>query len=260
LAAENRGDRSFANLVLLTFHGECRAESRSGGPEAGRTRALGATQVAGGRVLPFTEVRCDAVRDALAYLRPEAGAFEKQKALGLAMGRAIAKIDAFEVPSNPKTTFNVGRVGGGTSVNAIPFECWMEVDMRSADPGALKAVDTKFHAALKEAVEEENRRWNHRGAVSVSAELVGVRPAGQTRKDSAIVQSAVAVSRALEIDEVLREGSTDSNVPMNLGIPAITISGGGIGSGAHSLNESFDSRDSWRGTQRVLLLAVVLAR
>src|ERR1041385_7784889 len=80
-----------------------------------------------------------------------------------AMGRAIAKIDAFEVPSNPKTTFNVGRVGGGTSVNAIPFEAWMEVDMRSSDPAALKALDTKFHAALKEAVDEENRRWNGRG-------------------------------------------------------------------------------------------------
>jgi acetylornithine deacetylase/succinyl-diaminopimelate desuccinylase-like protein len=177
-----------------------------------------------------------------------------------AMGRAIAKIDAFEVPANPKTTFNVGRVGGGTSVNAIPFECWMEVDMRSADPAALKAVDTRFHAALKEAVDEENRRWSNRGAVSVSAELVGVRPAGQTAKDSAIVQTAVGVSRALEIQEVLREGSTDSNVPMNLGIPAITISGGGIGTGAHSLGEAFDSRDSWRGTQRALLLAVALAR
>jgi tripeptide aminopeptidase len=177
-----------------------------------------------------------------------------------AMGRAIAKIDAFEVPQQPKTTFNVGRVGGGTSVNAIPFESWMEVDMRSADPAALKTLDTKFHAALKEAVDEENRRWNSRGAVTVSAELVGVRPAGQTARDSAIVQSAIAVSRALEIQETLREGSTDSNVPMNLGIPAITISGGGTGSGAHSLNEAFDSRDSWRGTQRAILLAVVLAR
>jgi tripeptide aminopeptidase len=177
-----------------------------------------------------------------------------------AMGRAIAKIDAFEVPQLPKTTFNVGRVGGGTSVNAIPFESWMEVDMRSADPAALKALDKKFHAALKDAVDEENRRWNSRGAVSVSAELVGVRPAGQTPHESAIVQSAIAVSRALEIQESLRDGSTDSNVPMNLGIPAITISGGGAGSGAHSLNEVFDSRDSWRGTQRALLLAVTLAR
>src|ERR1700693_876054 len=97
-----------------------------------------------------------------------------------AMGRAIAKIDAFEVPTQPKTTFNVGRVGGGTSVNAIPFEAWMEVDMRSSDPASLKSVDTKFQDALKQAVDEENRRWNNRGKVSVSPELVGVRPAGQT--------------------------------------------------------------------------------
>ena len=177
-----------------------------------------------------------------------------------AMGRAIAKIDAFQVPTKPKTTFNVGRVGGGTSVNAIPFEAWMEVDMRSADVASLKELDNKFHAAIKEAVEEENARWNGRGAVTASAELVGMRPAGQTPKDSPIVQTAMAVSRAMQIDEVLREGSTDSNVPMNLGIPAITISGGGVGMGAHSLNESFDGKDAWRGTQRAILLAVALAR
>jgi tripeptide aminopeptidase len=177
-----------------------------------------------------------------------------------AMGRAIAKIDAFEVPATPKTTFNVGRVGGGTSVNAIPFEAWMEVDMRSSDAAALKALDDKFQAAMKQAVEEENKRWNHRGAVTVSAELVGVRPAGQTPKDSAIVQTALAVSRVLQIPERLGEGSTDSNVPMNMGIPAITISGGGVGSGAHSLGESFDATDSWKGTQRALLLALALAR
>jgi tripeptide aminopeptidase len=132
--------------------------------------------------------------------------------------------------------------------------------MRSADPASLKALDTKFHAALKEAVEEENLRWKNRGAVSVSAELVGVRPAGQTPANSAIVQTAMAVSRAMGVAETLHEGSTDSNVPMSLGIPAVTISGGGVGTGAHSLNETFDTRDSWKGTQRALLLAVALAR
>lgn len=177
-----------------------------------------------------------------------------------AMGRAIAKIDAFEVPAQPKTTFNVGRVGGGTSVNSIPFEAWMEVDMRSVDPAALKALDTKFHAALKDAVAEENRRWNNRGAVSVSAELVGLRPAGQTPADSAIVRTALAVSDAVGAPAGLREGSTDANIPMGLGIPAITIGGGGYGTGAHSLNEAFDARDSWKGTERALVLAVALAR
>jgi acetylornithine deacetylase/succinyl-diaminopimelate desuccinylase-like protein len=177
-----------------------------------------------------------------------------------AMGRAIAKIDALQVPRQPKTTFNVGRVGGGTSINAIPFEAWMEVDMRSADPAALKDLDTRFNAAIQQAVAEENARWDNRGQVSATAELVGVRPAGQTPRDSPIVQTALAVSRALGVEEALREGSTDSNVPMNLKIPAITISGGGAGTGAHSLNETFDSRDSWRGTQRALLLAIALAR
>jgi tripeptide aminopeptidase len=177
-----------------------------------------------------------------------------------AMGRAIAKIDAFTVPATPKTTFNVGRVGGGTSVNAIPYEAWMEVDMRSSDPASLKALDDQFHAALKQAVEDENQRWSQRGPVSVGAELVGLRPAGQTPADSPIVKTAMEVSRALHLQEALREGSTDANVPMNMGIPAITISGGGFGTGAHSLNETFDSRDSWIGTERALLLAVALAR
>jgi acetylornithine deacetylase/succinyl-diaminopimelate desuccinylase-like protein len=177
-----------------------------------------------------------------------------------AMGRAIAKIDALEVPSRPKTTFNVGRVGGGTSVNAIPFEAWMEVDLRSADPAVLKDLDTRCHAAIQQAVAEENARWNHRGPVTASAELAGTRPAGLTPRDSPIVRTAIAVSRVLEIEEALHEGSTDSNVPMNLKIPAITIGGGGTGAGAHSLNETFDAADSWRGTQRALLLAIALAR
>jgi len=176
-----------------------------------------------------------------------------------AMGRAIDKISDFEVPANPKTTFNVGRVGGGTSVNAIPFEAWMEVDMRSADVSSLKSLDDKFNAAVRSAVEEENRRWNNRGKVTVSPELVGLRPAGQTPADSPIVKTALAVSHALGIEESLHEGSTDSNIPMNMHIPAITISGGGKGTGAHSLGEAFDTTDSWRGTQRAVLLAVALS-
>src|SRR5579864_7744720 len=177
-----------------------------------------------------------------------------------AMGRAIAKIDAFEVPANPKTTFNVGRVGGGTSVNAIPFECWMEVDMRSADKDSLETVHAKYKTAVKDAVDEENRRWNNRGPVTGSSELVGLRPAGSTPSDSAIIQTSVAVSRLFGYDGKLREGSTDSNVPMNMDIPAVTIGGGGVGTAAHSLNEAFDTKDSYVGTQRALLLAVALAR
>ena len=177
-----------------------------------------------------------------------------------AMGRAIAKIDQFEVPDKPKTTFNVGRVGGGTSVNAIPFEAWMEVDMRSADINELSKLNEKFKAAMNEAVVEENKRWNNRSPVTVSSELVGLRPAGQTPETSPIVKTALQVNQMLGLGSRLGEGSTDSNVPMNQGIPAITIGGGGIGAGAHSLNESFDPTNSWKGTQRALLLVLALAR
>jgi tripeptide aminopeptidase len=177
-----------------------------------------------------------------------------------AMGRAIAKIDQFEVPEKPKRTFNVGRVGGGTSVNAIPFEAWMEVDLRSVDMGILNALNDKFKAAVNDSVAEENQRWHGRSAVAVSTELVGMRPAGHTPESSPIVKAALEVNQVLGAAEPLGDGSTDANVPMNLGIPAITVGGGGIGRGAHSLNETFDAHDSWKGTQRALLLALVLAR
>jgi tripeptide aminopeptidase len=96
--------------------------------------------------------------------------------------------------------------------------------------------------------------------VSVSLELVGARPAGQTPVNSPVVQTALAVSRALGIEDDLRESSTDSNVPMNLNIPAVTVGGGGKGAGSHSREESFDTKDSWLGTQRAVLLAIALAR
>jgi len=177
-----------------------------------------------------------------------------------AMGRAIAKIDAIEVPAKPKTTFNVGRVGGGTSVNAIPFESWMEVDMRSEEKDALQTLEAKFKAAIADAVADENKRWNGKGAVAAKIEMVGDRPVGSTAESSPIVQTAIAVTRAFASTVALSDSSTDSNVPMSLGIPAITIGGGGRGSASHSPAESWDSTDSVIGTERALALVVALAR
>lgn len=176
-----------------------------------------------------------------------------------ALGRAVEKISQFEVPSDPKTTFNVGRVGGGTSVNAIPFEAWFEMDMRSASPSALQAIDARFHRAVDESVKEEDARWK-KNVLTVDKALVGNRPAGQTPANAPIVQAAVSVTRALGFPVTLDEGSTDSNIPMNLGIPAITVDGGGRGREAHALGESFDSTNSWQGSQRALLLAIALAQ
>ena len=177
-----------------------------------------------------------------------------------ALGRAIEGIADLEVPSDPKTTFNVGRVGGGTSVNAIAFEAWMEVDMRSIDPAALQALDASFHAAVDQATAAENARWKDNGRITVEKRLVGDRPAGRTPANSPIVMAALSVSKALGLTSRLDEGSTDSNIAMSLGIPAITIDGGGRGAGAHALGETFDTTDSWQGTQRAVLLAIALTQ
>ncbi len=176
-----------------------------------------------------------------------------------ALGRAIATLSAFRVPTTPKTTFSVGRVGGGTSINAIASEAWMEVDMRSEDPKALETLDRRFHDAVNQALREENLRWGQRGRLSVVVERVGDRPAGRTAPDAAIVETAVSVTRALGLPVSLDSGSTDANVAMSLGIEAITIEGGGRGSGAHAPGETFDVTDSWRGTQRALLVTIALA-
>ena len=187
------------------------------------------------------------------------GAFGMANPIG-AMGRAIAKINEIQVPKQPKTTFNVGRVGGGTSVNSIPFDGWMEVDMRSSDPASLAAVDANFQKAVDAAVVEENQRWGKPAMITTAKELVGDRPAGSTPESSAIVRSGLETATVLGFSANLGEGSTDSNLPMSLKIPAITIGGGGRGRDAHSLSESFDTTDSWMGTQHALLLTIALAR
>lgn len=176
-----------------------------------------------------------------------------------ALGRALARIADFAVPVEPKTTFSVGRVGGGTSINSIPYEAWMEVDMRSADPASLQSLDAKFHRAVEDAAADENARWG-RPDLTVEKTLVGNRPAGGSAVDSPIVVAAQSVTSALGLPVSINEGSTDSNIPMSLGIPAITIDGGGRGRGSHSLDESFDMTDSWQGTARALLLAIALAQ
>jgi len=187
------------------------------------------------------------------------GAFGLANPIG-AMGRAIAKINDMQVPKQPKTTFNVGRVGGGTSVNSIPFEGWMEVDMRSSDPASLAAVDASFQKAVDSAVSEENQRWGKPGMITAVKELVGDRPAGSTPENSPIVRAGLEAATELGFNASLGEGSTDSNMPMSIGVPAITIGGGGRGTDAHALTESFDTTDSWKGTQHALLVTIVLAQ
>lgn len=173
-----------------------------------------------------------------------------------ALGRAIEKISRFTVPRAPKTTFNVGRIEGGTSVNSIAHTAWMEVDMRSESAAALAKIDTAFKQAVATALEEENSFWQHNVKLKVEIKQVGQRPVGEQPVNAPIVQIAMAADQAMGIKSSTDASSTDSNLPMSLGIPAITIDGGGKGRGAHSLNESFDATDSHIGTQRALLIVL----
>jgi acetylornithine deacetylase/succinyl-diaminopimelate desuccinylase-like protein len=187
------------------------------------------------------------------------GAFGMANPMG-AMGRAIAKIQEIQVPRQPKTTFNVGTIGGGTSVNSIPFEGWMELDMRSSDPASLADVDAKIQKAIDTSVQEENARWGKAGQITVEKKLVGDRPAGNTPENSAIVRAGLATATALGFSANLGEGSTDSNIPMSMKVPAVTIGGGGRGREAHALTESFDTTDAWQGSQHALLLTISLVQ
>lgn len=176
-----------------------------------------------------------------------------------ALGRAVARISDLQVPSRPKTTFSVGRIGGGISVNSIPVESWMEIDLRSSDEAALEALDQSVQKIVNDAVTLENARWKQNGALTVTSERVGGRPTGKTDARSRIVEAAVSISSMLGMAARPGEASTEANVAMQMKIPAIAIGGGGIGRGTHTLDESFDSTGSVRGTERALRLAIALA-
>lgn len=175
-----------------------------------------------------------------------------------AMGRAIEKISRFEVPNQPKTTFNVGKIEGGTSVNSIAHTAWMEVDMRSVSAEELGKLEARFKQAVQAAIDEENQARPNQSPIAVDLKIVSQRPAGVQPVDSPIVQSALAAGTALGVKPRLTSGSTDSNIPISLKIPAITIDGGGEGRGAHSLDEYFDTTDSHLGTQWALLIALAI--
>lgn len=185
-----------------------------------------------------------------------------------ALGRAIAGIADVQVPTSPKTTFNVGVISGGTSVNSIPFSGTMDLDMRSETADALDAVDRQVLKILHEALDAENERWirqtgtrAERAKLSLQIDTIGIRPANSTQTDSSpIVATAIAAGRVLGFSPRTGASSTDANLPMSLGVPAITIDGGGRGTSAHSLGETYDDGpDGWLGPQWAALIVAALA-
>jgi acetylornithine deacetylase/succinyl-diaminopimelate desuccinylase-like protein len=177
-----------------------------------------------------------------------------------AMGRAIAKISELQTPSDPKTTFTVGTVSGGTSVNAIAGEARMAVDMRSNSTEELLKLEARLLDLVKQAVVDENARWKS-DKMTVEIKLIGDRPAGIVEPDSPILQATQrAVSVITRAPRVTFAGSsTDSNLAMSLGIPAVTIGGGGEGGNWHSRNEWYRPVDAYFGPQNALLTILVLS-
>ena len=176
-----------------------------------------------------------------------------------ALGDAMARFSRLQVPGLPRTTFNVGVVGGGTSVNSIPTEMFMLVDMRSESPDELKKVDEAFQKVVREAVDEENRaRSTAEGKIVADVTLIGDRPSGTTATSTYLVQAAAAVARAYGFSPTFEIGSTDANVPIAMGIPAITI-GRGAGGRSHSLDEWIDVTKEKNVQAGEVVLATILA-
>jgi acetylornithine deacetylase/succinyl-diaminopimelate desuccinylase-like protein len=141
-----------------------------------------------------------------------------------ALGQAASEFSRIQVPASPKTTYSIGLIGGGTSVNSIPVSGWMDVDMRSESVTELKRVEDRLLKIVQDAAEAENfARSTREGKITVDAQLVGDRPAGVVAVDSPFVQSARAAIEAGGYKFATKGSSTDSNMPMSLGIPALTI-------------------------------------
>jgi tripeptide aminopeptidase len=176
-----------------------------------------------------------------------------------ALGRAVADIAELRPPAEPKTTFNVGVISGGTGVTAIAAEASMQIDMRSNDADELRALERRVMDIVDAAVAAENARWNSQ-ELRVDRQLVGDRPASTQSADTSVADAAVGAYLALGLARPeLHFASTDSNVPLGLGIPAATLNGGGIGDKAHSPDEWYEHKDAWKGPQLLLMTTLRLS-
>jgi tripeptide aminopeptidase len=174
-----------------------------------------------------------------------------------ALGRVVARLADYRAPQEPRTTYNIGRVEGGESVNVIPRSASMDVDLRSVSGLELSRLEEFLLASVDRATRDENAA---RGASvnKLQAELtmIGNRPSGETPRESPLVRLAIEASRAMGVTPILNRASTDSNIPISLGIPAITIGAGGVSGDSHRLSEWYDPVGREIGYKRALLLAV----
>jgi acetylornithine deacetylase/succinyl-diaminopimelate desuccinylase-like protein len=175
-----------------------------------------------------------------------------------ALARAAAAVADLDVPASPRTTFNAGVIRGGTSVNAVAAEASFDLDLRSVAPGALAELDEQAQRVIRAAVAAEEARWPASGVrLSLAFDTLGIRPAGTLADTARLVRVAAASARMAGITPIPASISTDANLPLSLGVPALALGIGGTSAGEHSLDESYDDgADGWRAVQWAALVAV----
>lgn len=177
-----------------------------------------------------------------------------------AAGAATARLAAMPLPAEPRTTLSVGRIGGGLSVNSIPEHAWLEIDLRSTSPAVLDRCECAIRAVVRAAADEENaRRAPHTPSLDVALQVIGERPCGDCPAEHPLVRSALEATRLVGREPELSIASTDANVAISLGVPAIAIGAGGRGGDAHTVAEWFDNTDGALGIARALTIVVAAA-
>lgn len=181
------------------------------------------------------------------------GLVNPHHALGSGIKNFINKADVY-TSSGPKTSYNVGVINGGTSVNSIPFKSSMLIDIRSIEPNRLDDMEEILYNSMQEALKEQNEMKRSGPDLTLTINKIGNRPSGIVKESVPLIQKTIAATQYMGVEPRLTIGSTDSNIPISLGVPAVTIGRGGDGGGAHSLDEWWINKEGYKSIQLALLI------
>lgn len=181
------------------------------------------------------------------------GLVNPHHALGSGIKNFINKADVY-TSSGPKTSYNVGVINGGTSVNSIPFKSSMLIDVRSIEPNRLDDMEEILYNSMQEALKEQNEMKRSGPDLTLTINKIGNRPSGIVEESVPLIQKTIAATQYMGVEPRLTIGSTDSNIPISLGVPAVTIGRGGDGGGAHSLDEWWINKEGYKSIQLALLI------
>ena len=181
------------------------------------------------------------------------GLVNPHHALGAGIKNFVEKADIY-TDSGPKTSYNVGIISGGTSINSIPFKSSMQIDIRSIDPNRLNDMEEILFNSMNKALDEQNSIKRSGPDLKLTINKIGNRPSGKVDESVPLIQKTIAATQYMGVEPRLTIGSTDSNIPISLGLPAVTIGRGGEGGGAHSLDEWWLNKDGYKSIQLALLI------